>query len=423
MRSARSPRSARRFLILSPDQSKTQEIYLLAAKVLFWAVFAGVVAAGFSVVRPLISWTLQTLTPFILGLILAYILHPIVEVVQHRLRLGRGMGIAVVAFGVMLALGGFLAVLVPILYQQIAAVLDGLAQAFSEGNIEKILEKLPYEKVPPEFFDFIENAVKNLKENFGALLKPVAQGSAGAVGESVQFVVSVFGWVGSVVATLVLSIVVTFYYLIDMGRIPIVVRRVIPGKHPERVWQALVKADRSVGGFLRGQLIDCICVGLLITILLLVIGPRKYAILIGFTAGAVNFIPYLGPVAGATPAVLWAIFASQLPFFGGADPATGVGEALTMTDRLLQLLLVFGGFGIVQVIDNFVFQPFIVGPHAALHPLAVMLALAAGSRFGISGMVLAVPLACVIKVFFVEFYWKDTRDFLEAPPPGGTPSP
>ena len=64
------------------------------------------------------------------------------------------------------------------------------------------------------------------------------------------------------------------------------------------------------------------------------------------------------------------------------------------------------------MIDGFIFQPLIVGKQAALHPLAVMLALVVGAQFGIGGMILAVPAACVIKVFFVEFYWKKTKDFL-----------
>jgi predicted PurR-regulated permease PerM len=75
--------------------------------------------------------------------------------------------------------------------------------------------------------------------------------------------------------------------------------------------------------------------------------------------------------------------------------------------------MIAGGFSLIQAIDGFVFQPFIVGPQAALHPLAVILSLVVGAQFGLGGMILAVPFAAAIKVIWVEIFWKKTSDFLE----------
>ena len=64
---------------------------------------------------------------------------------------------------------------------------------------------------------------------------------------------------------------------------------------------------------------------------------------------------------------------------------------------------------VVQVVEGFVLQPRIVGKSAQLHPLAVLFALALGANYGLLGMILAVPLACIARVLLKEFYW-DARE-------------
>lgn len=387
------------------ESSEKTDPYFTAMKALFWVLFAGVFAFAAVQAWPVIQRIVAIMTPFILGLLLAYVFYPIVVLVQKRLKLGRVTGILAVALCIFTIGAVIFAVLLPVLYQQTASLLDGLVQYFSSERVDAFLQRFLTEGQSLEDLrDIMKGWLENLRENLTSalqskpdLIEPVAAGSIGAVRGAIQATLSVFGWLGGFAATIVLSVIVAFYCLVGMEKVPAIIRRMLPGDDPERVWESLVKADAAVGGFLRGQLIACTGVGILASILLLLVGLKQYAVLIGFIAGAVNFIPYLGPAFGATPAILWALMSPSHEAWG---------------ERGLYVGLILGGFAVIQMIDGFIFQPLIVGKQAALHPLAVMLALVVGAQFGIGGMILAVPAACVIKVFFVEFYWKKTKDFL-----------
>lgn len=405
------------------ERPKTDDLYLTAMKGVFWVLCIGVFAFALVQAWPIIDRVLVVLTPFILGLVVAYIFHPIVSFVQFKLRLGRLTGILVVAVGVVTIIGTFFAILIPILYQQTRAVLDAVVQNVSkDGTFDNLLTRfVPDDEARDNFTNLMTDWIQSLGANVKTMvnpemLGPVAEGSVGVVRGALEALGSIFGWIGGTVATLTLAMIVAFYMLLEMHKIPTIIRRIIPGDQRERVWGVMVRSNRNVGGFLRGQLIACIGVGLIASSVLFLIGLKKYAILIGFTAGAVNFIPYLGPTVGALPAVLWAMFASDLPGWteGVEMPTWGV--------RLILLGMVIGGFGFVQAIDGFIFQPFIVGKSAALHPLAVMLALVVGAQFGVGGMIVAVPVACVVKVVFVEFYWRKTSDFIDESPMGDPPA-
>jgi len=381
---------------------RADERYLWALKALFWMVFVAVVFLTASQVWPLLRRLLDILTPFIIGLILAYVFHPIVRLVEVRFELGRLAGVIVVAaalFGVLLLL---VVMLAPILYGQTRAALEALSQFVSAEGLDRLLARLVQDpERREELLGYLRDGLENLKRQLAAnlaarpeLVQPVAGGSAEAVRVAARAVFSVFGWLGGMAATTLLAVIIAFYCLLRMSSIPGLIRRAIPLDRRETIWGLLVRAEEAVGGFLRGQLIACAGVGLLASILLFAVGLHQYAVLIGFLAGAVNFIPYLGPTVGALPALLWALL----------TPGLEGWEA-----RLLRVALLIGGFGLIQAIDGFVFQPLIVGRRATLHPLAVMLALIVGAQFGLGGMILAVPVACVVKVFIVELYWKRTE--------------
>lgn len=399
------------------------DLYFKAMKAMFWIVFFSIVSVALVFAWPIINVVLGVLSPFIIGLILAYILHPVVRFVQFQLRLGRVAGVFVVALGLLLILGLFIAVLIPILYQQITAVVEDISRYIQSGTIDDmILERIFETEEEIEEFrqrarDWWAEILESVGEAFSpSVLEPVATGSVGAVRGTLGAIGAVFGFIGTTAITITLSVIVAFYSLIGMAQIPAIIRRLIPGPDRERTWAVMLRANEAVGGFLRGQLMACIGVGILATIFLFIIGLKKYAVLIGFTAGAVNFIPYLGPTVGATPAVLWAIFSQDLPRWALSLEVPDWGM------RLILIGVVIGAFGLIQAIDGFVFQPFIVGKNATLHPLAVMLALVIGGQIGIVGMVLAVPMACIVKVVFVEYYWSHRSDFLKAEPSQKPPS-
>jgi predicted PurR-regulated permease PerM len=380
----------------------------LAIRAVFWIFCFGVVLFAARQTLPFVLRLLGVLAPFIFGLTVAYVFHPLVVFVQFRLRLGRIAGIFLV-FGIVMALFlGFFGILIPVLYEQVSAFIESIARYLDSDRVDALfLRFVPDEQKLQELKDVLQERFEDVRLNLGQylvsgadMLAPVASGGAGVARGALSAIVGFFAWIGGIAGILSLGLIVAFYILADMSRVPAIIRRMLPEEGRERVWSVLIRSNEAVGGFLRGQLIACAGVGLLATVILFFLGLKQYAILIGFIAGAVNFIPYLGPTMGALPAILWAAFTQDL---------SGPGE------RLTRVAMIIGGFALIQMIDGFVFQPFIVGKSAALHPLTVMLALVLGAQFGVSGMILAVPVACVVKVLFLEFYWKDRTDFLEAP--------
>lgn len=389
------------------EASRRDAIYLFALRLVFWIFCFGVVAFAARQAWPAVSRLLNVLAPFVFGLTVAYVFHPLVVFVQFRLKLGRIAGILVV-FGLVLALFlGFFAILVPILYEQISALIDAIARYLDSDRTDALLLRFVQDE------GRLEDLKKTLQERFedvrmnlgqylvsgAGMLAPVASGGAEAARGALSAIVGFFAWIGGVAGILSLGLVVAFYVLADMSAVPGTLRRMLPETGRERVWSVMIRSNEAVGGFLRGQLTACAGVGMLASLMLFILGLKQYAILIGFIAGAVNFIPYLGPTMGALPAILWAVF---------TDDMSGPEE------RLIRIGLIIGAFGVIQMVDGFIFQPFIVGKSAALHPLLVMLALVLGAQFGVSGMILAVPAACVAKVVFLEFYWKNRTDFLES---------
>jgi predicted PurR-regulated permease PerM len=185
-------------------------------------------------------------------------------------------------------------------------------------------------------------------------------------------------------------IVITFYFLLDYSRMEYVARVLLPDDRESRVFAIWARVDYSLGGFLRGQLLVGLIVGVLYTAALFALGMRDYAILIGFMAGFGNMIPYVGPIVGGIPTALWVLFSDR--FTSGEGKMIGLGLVLLLSVS-------------IQSIDGFFLQPRIVGQNAGLHPLLVLLALLIGSQFGLGGMIIAVPAAIMAKTVLKELWW------------------
>lgn len=367
-------------------------------RILFWLVAIAIGVFAIRQLAPLFSWVLNLLMPFMVALVIAYVFNPVVNFVQRQLKLGRTAGILVLVLAAALVLSGILIWIIPVLYSQTSRLVNDL-RAELPLVFDRFMSRHFDSQQLTEWHQRIELSLANVEEwinqAFSSLLQPVARGS-------VSVAQSVFGWFGAVaslIGTTVIVVIVVFYYLVDMDEIPHIIRKLLPEKHRERIWELLLKSDRAVGGFLRGQLTSCICVGIMMSLLLFVIGMGQYAVLIGMLAGMANFIPYLGPVVGATPAILWILLSDEM---NGWD------------ERGVKLLMLAGGMAAIQAIEGFVLQPFVVGRNASLHPLTVIFALAVGSQAGLAGMIVAVPVACIVKVFWMELFWKERSDSVPA---------
>lgn len=220
-----------------------------------------------------------------------------------------------------------------------------------------------------------------------------ASEGADLLGRLVVGILGVLQWLFSSVLFLVFVLLISFYLLIDFASLRGVIEVVTPESIRARLFDVLGKIDVAVGGFIRGQLIVAVCVGTLTAIGLTCVGLGKYALLIGLFAGTANLIPYLGSIAGATPAVLIVLFSDDFS-----------------ENRWLFLGLTIGIFVAIQVIESLILSPYIVGQSAQLHPVVVILGLTAGAQFGILGAMLALPVTCIVRVLVKEFFWDERHE-------------
>lgn len=363
----------------------------------------GAIALGFytfSLIKGPIGFVFSVLTPFLVALILAYILAPVVIGLQHRLKLGRVMGTLVLYMIIFLVIFLLLAFLIPTILSQFIKLFHTLKEAVPA--LLTTISENKHLQIDEELIKTIQNKIKEIEvdyEKIGGWLMPalqkVASGSFKAVGEVAK---GIFSGVGSVIGFLSFLIfigIINFYFILDWEKIGPLIRKMVPFRYREKMFDILGKMDTAVGGFLRGQLTVSATVGTLFAVGLFTIGffgfpaLRNYCILIGTAAAIGGFIPYLGPIIGVTPAIIIVLLTGGVPW----------------STKIVTLIGVLGLFSVIQAVEGFVLQPKIVGKGAGLHPLAVLLALIVGAQFGIGGMIVAVPAASIIRVLIREFYW------------------
>jgi predicted PurR-regulated permease PerM len=165
----------------------------------------------------------------------------------------------------------------------------------------------------------------------------------------------------------------------------------VPGEHYGTAKRMLEKTSKQIHAYIRGQLIAASSVAITSIIGLYILQwitgiSIPYTILIGISAGLFNLIPFIGPVMGMIPAVILYLITDQ-----------------TMPIHILYVFLIIGAFAIVQLIDNLVVSPYIMGGSVGLHPmLIIILVLLGASVGGILGMLFAVPIAAILKVVIGE---------------------
>ena len=200
---------------------------------------------------------------------------------------------------------------------------------------------------------------------------------------SASGVITKVSGLSSNVLDFVLGIIVSIYLISDkdffLGIWNKLLFLIFPHKNPQ-VHETLGEINEVLSSFIRGVLIDSVCVAVLSSIGLSIIG-LKFAVFIGIFAGVANVIPYFGPVLGMVPAFLIGTFTDNL--------LTGVLSLITLI--------------IVQQIDANIIYPRVVGSSTGLKPLFVLLAVSvAGYYGGILGMLLAVPIAGILQIFICK---------------------
>ena len=186
---------------------------------------------------------------------------------------------------------------------------------------------------------------------------------------------------------------IAFFFLKDPKMLHSIIISMIPANYEERAEKVLTGVKTLLTRYFIGVVIEVLLVGGLIATGLSILGVKN-ALMIGFFAGLFNVIPYVGPLIGAG-------LGMTLTALGSLN-----GLSLDFYSQMIPLMLKVGVvFLIVQLIDNFVFQPFIYSSSVKAHPLEIFLIiLMAGSIAGVGGMILAIPVYTIFRVMAKEFF-------------------
>lgn len=204
-----------------------------------------------------------------------------------------------------------------------------------------------------------------------------------------DFFSSLLGVAGNLVFTIFSVVFITFFFLKEQGLFVNFLAAVVPSKYEHSVRNSIVEISRLLTRYFGGILLQMTAITIFVSLFLGILGVKN-ALLIGFFAALINVIPYLGPMIGAAFGVFITI-SSNLDF----DFYT------QMLPLLGKVVLVFAA---MQMLDNFLLQPYIFSNSVLAHPLEIFIVILMGANInGIVGMVLAIPVYTVLRVIARSF--------------------
>ncbi|PFO03614.1 AI-2E family transporter [Bacillus sp. AFS076308] len=301
--------------------------------------------------------------PFIIAGFITYLLHPIVEKL-HEKGLHRGLAIILIYFIFFGGIGFSL-------YKGIPVVID---------QIKDLSESAPV--FAEQYRDWIALLQKHTREWPDGLQARVDEGIDAFENKLNSLLTIIVNILVNILNSALLMMIIpfiTFYMLKDYPLLKRTVWYLTPKKWRKKGSLFLKDVDQSLGGYIRGQLLVCVIIGS-ISSLLFWIFHLNYPLLLGLIVGATNVIPYFGPIIGAVPAVI-------------------IAATISMKLVIITIVIVFG----LQFLEGNILSPYIVGKSLHMHPLLIMAALTTGGEVGgILGLILAVPILAVLKVGIIH---------------------
>ena len=301
----------------------------------------------------------------IISTLAAFILKPLVRILEFRFGLKSG-----VAVGIVFLLVGGLVVL--ILYETIPVLVGRIRLMYDQ------LEHFPFEEK-------LTIAAKDMATHIPFI-------DSSTIGDKIHSAIqnilgSVESFTGAAASYLVNIVIIPFitYFILaegDQGIKKIVER--IPNKYFEMTMNIIDKLGNELISYMRGLILECSIVGGLSMVGFMIIGV-PYAIVLGVLTGIANLVPYLGPITGAGLAVIASL--------------TSTGDFSKLPH--IALLSIF-----VRLVDDIALQPLCFGKSLDMHPVAVVLTLIIGHQLmGVAGMVISIPIATILRVTAKETYW------------------
>lgn len=306
------------------------------------------------------------LAQLFISLILASAFDPWVDWMQKR-KIPRSLGIILIY----LVLLSVISVAVYLIVPPITAQVSQLGE-----NLPEYVQKISSGYSSLQDYTAQSSILTKIKESLGSVSSNV-QGAATGIFETVT---GIFGGIFS----FFLILVMTFYMVVEENAMKKLIWSIAPAKHQPYIMQLVNRMQVKIGMWLRGQLILCLIVFVLIFIGLSILGV-DYALILALIAGITEIIPYFGPVLGAIPGVF-----------------------LAFTQSPMLAVFVAALYYIVQLTENNILVPKIMQKAVGLNPLISISALLIGFKLaGVVGAILSIPVATALSVFIYDLF--DTK--------------
>lgn len=320
----------------------------ISPKTIFWVLGIGALAILVFMVRDIIA-------VLILAIIIASALEPLLEYAQGK-KIPRLLSLVVIYLLFFVFFAAFLYIVLPLLLDQIRDFSQNYSLYF--GKIEEAAGNIT----------FLPGLSGNVHELLSQLTEQIPSFTS-----LISYASSVLGGVVSFVVVLVVS----FYLSLSRGALDDFLRSILPPQFEAYTHDLWVRAQKKMGRWLQAQAILSLIMATLIGVGLWILGV-KYAFLIAIIVGALEIVPYVGPIVA-----------------GGLATLLALSQSTVLGIWTLVLFIIF------QQLEGHVLVPLLMKKLVGLNPVAVILAILIGAKLGgILGILLAVPIAAVINEFF-----------------------
>ncbi len=320
----------------------------------------------------IVLWFLgDVIMPFLLGGAIAYFLDPVADRLE-AMGCSRAVATGLITVFAILVFIILALLVIPALVTQTTELIES-APMFARDLQAFVTERFPD----------IGDANSTLRRS----LVEVAETIQAKGGELLETILGSFSGVVNAVVLLVIVPVVAFYLLLDWDPMIARIDALLPRDHAPTIRKLMSEIDRTMAGFVRGQGTICLILGTYYAVALALVG-LNFGLVVGFIAGALTFIPYVGALVGGVLAIGLALF----QFWGD----------------WVMIVLVWAIFQSGQFVEGNILTPKLVGSSVGLHPVWLIFALSAfGALFGFVGLLVAVPVAAALGVitrFAIEQY-------------------
>ncbi|MEW5783605.1 MAG: AI-2E family transporter [Bacillota bacterium] len=316
------------------------------------------IIAGAVWVLKSIAWVISLL---IVSTLVVYTCYPLLLYLKRRFRIPHGAAVGVVFVAFLLVCLLAIGLLIPIIYYELVEIAEEITANYPlyvsniEGYLEWVSAQLLHLDLEEEFRDYL-------------------MGFSGRLDQALEYIVDATLALAMGAVDMFFVLFLVLFLLYDFDAVRKQLTELFPVAHRSLAFKIISIVDHNVGSFIRGSLLRCTVVGLVTGITLYIIG-MPYALLLGILAGLFNFILYIGPFIAAVPAILLS-FASHTP----------------------APLLILAVYVIIQILDGVLLAPLLLGRVVKLRPVTIIVSILAGGRLaGVLGMLIAVPVAGIIK--------------------------